>query len=139
MNEPLPPVIHADEAITIPLAYFKEIVLGIREKSVLRQEVVDIIKSTPCYEDFFYIQETSAKSLPFVWCALQWKTIGFHQEVLRESLKKDRDAADRLCDILRTKIPAGIDGNALKALALTYIHNKTDLSGFGINIEDYYK
>lgn len=139
-----------EPTITLPLSIFRELALGykyssydgkeadnLRDKCVLSRRLIDILKSTQHYEKYFHIQDTGKDSLPLVWHIREWKDSGERRQVLNEKLDKDRSAADKLCVLLKNKIPAGIDGNALKALALEYIRIGADLTAFGIKKEDY--
>ena len=141
-----------DILITLPLRYFKEIALGyryssyegkeadnLRDKCVLRKEVVEIIKSTQGYDKHFHIQNTGPNSLPLIWDKREWKESGERRAELNTTLDKKRSAADKLCELLieRTQIGKVIGGNALHALAIDYIDQDVDLSKFGIKKEEY--
>lgn len=139
-----------EPTITIPISWFKELCLGykyssydgkeadnLRDKCVLRLEVVNLIKQTPSYEKYFHIQSTGKDSLPLVWDIREWKDAGERRSELIQKLDKDKERAERLFILLKGKFPAGIDGNVIKAMCLQYIKDGVDLSGFGIKPEDY--
>ena len=140
-----------EPTITIPLSFFKELALGyrytsycgkeadnLRDKCVLRKELIDILQKVEGVDKYFHIQPTSAddSSLPLVWDIREWKESGEKREVLQKECDIFKDRADRLTRLLKKKLPH-VEINMLRHLCLQYVQRDVDLSMYGIKKEEY--
>lgn len=132
--------------VTLPITYLRELMMGykytsydgkeadnLRDKCVPRIEVVEILRKVPGHEKYIHIQDTGKDTLPLVWHIKEWRDSGERKVERNEVLEKEKELAEKLFLIIRTKIPRGIDGNALKALALEWVRTKPDLSMYGVD------
>lgn len=135
-----------EPTVNIPITYLRELMLGyryhsydgkeadnLRDKCVPRREITEILRKTPGVEKYIHIQDTGPNSLPLVWHIREWKEAGERRVELNNKLDKDREQAEKLFKLIRDKIPRGIDGNALMALALEWVRTKPDLSMYGVD------